>query len=222
MDLYFLPLACSMATRICLYEAGAAARFVEVDPNTKLASTGESLFTLNPTGLVPTVRLDDGELLTENITILQHLAETYPHAGLAPSDAIGRRKLRTWLSFVATELHKACFGVMLDAKAPPEAKTFAAQRVVPRLDRVAAHLEGREHVLDAFSVVDAYLVTVLGWSVVTPVDLGKWPVLEGYVARTRQRPSVARALAEEFALYTKSKTAPRPDESNRRVEIPSP
>ncbi len=35
MELYFSPLACSMATRIALYEAGADAKFIEVDPKTK-------------------------------------------------------------------------------------------------------------------------------------------------------------------------------------------
>jgi glutathione S-transferase len=35
MDLYFSPLACSMATRIALYEAGAEATYLEVDPKTK-------------------------------------------------------------------------------------------------------------------------------------------------------------------------------------------
>ena len=36
MDLYFSPLACSLATRIALYEAGAEARYLEVDPKTKI------------------------------------------------------------------------------------------------------------------------------------------------------------------------------------------
>ena len=35
MDLYFSPLACSMATRIALYEADSDASFLEVDPKTK-------------------------------------------------------------------------------------------------------------------------------------------------------------------------------------------
>ena len=35
MDLYFSHLACSMATRIALYEAGADAAYVEVDPKSK-------------------------------------------------------------------------------------------------------------------------------------------------------------------------------------------
>ena len=39
MDLYFSPLACSLASRIALYEAGADAHFIEVDPKSKRTST---------------------------------------------------------------------------------------------------------------------------------------------------------------------------------------
>ena len=35
MDLYFAPLACSMATRIALYEAGANAQYIHARPQAK-------------------------------------------------------------------------------------------------------------------------------------------------------------------------------------------
>jgi glutathione S-transferase len=42
---------------------------------------------------------------------------------------------------------------------------------------------------------------VLNWNVATPVDLKKWPVVLDYYNRLKQRPSIARALAEERELY---------------------
>jgi glutathione S-transferase len=48
MQLYFSPLACSMASRIALYEANAPARFIEVDPKTKRTLEGKDFFTINP------------------------------------------------------------------------------------------------------------------------------------------------------------------------------
>ena len=66
MDLYFSPLACSMATRIALYEAGAAARFLQVDGKTKRVADGSDFLSINPLGLVPALRTDHGEMLTEN------------------------------------------------------------------------------------------------------------------------------------------------------------
>ena len=76
MDLYFSPLACSMATRIALYEAGQQANFIEVDPKTKkVLKDNSDFYAINALGLVPVVRTDDGVILTENAAVLQHVAE---------------------------------------------------------------------------------------------------------------------------------------------------
>src|SRR5258708_13955898 len=83
MDLYFSPLACSLATRIALYEAGAEANFLEVDPKTKVVQNdGSDFFKVNPLGLVPTLRTDAGLVLTENAAILQSVADRFPPARL--------------------------------------------------------------------------------------------------------------------------------------------
>jgi len=66
-----------------------------------------------------------------------------------------------------------------------------ARDVQPAVDRA----------LEKFSVADAYLVTVLNWSQASGIDLSEWPDVLAYFKRIVQRPSVARALAEERALY---------------------
>jgi glutathione S-transferase len=49
MDLYFSPMACSLASRISLYEAGAKdVQFVEVDPKTKRTMAGTNYFEIYP------------------------------------------------------------------------------------------------------------------------------------------------------------------------------
>lgn len=49
MDLYFSPMACSLASRISLYEAGARdVQFVEVDPKTKRTMAGTNYFEIYP------------------------------------------------------------------------------------------------------------------------------------------------------------------------------
>lgn len=201
MKLYFSPLACSLASRIALYEAGADVTFVEVDPKRKTTSEGADFLAVNPLGLVPTLALDDGEALTENAAILQYLADRFPDASLAPRDALGRARLQQWLSFIGTELHKALYVPLLSPTAPEGAKEFAMSKASSRLAWVAAKLEGREYALGTFSIADAYLFAVLNWSSVTPVDLTAWPTIRSYHTRLRERPSVARAFAEERALY---------------------
>src|SRR5258706_6312096 len=119
MDLYFSPLACSLATRIALYEAGAEANYLEVDPKTKVVQNdGADFFEVNPLGLVPTLRTDDGLVLTENAAVLQYVADRFPQAGIATGPGMERSRLHQWLCFIGTELHKGLFVPMLDKKAP--------------------------------------------------------------------------------------------------------
>ena len=102
MDLYFSPLACSMATRIALYEAGAEANYLEVDPKTKVVQKDDSDFHgVNPLGLVPTLRTDDGLVLTENAAILQYVADRFPNAGIG-----GRTRHRAQPAASMAVLHR--------------------------------------------------------------------------------------------------------------------
>src|SRR5262245_34668030 len=124
MQLYFSPLACSLSARVALYEARALdpdvapVEFVQVDTHAQRTAGGADYRTIHGLGLVPALRLDDGELLTENAAILQYIAERYPRSGLVPGDALGRSRARQWLSFVGTELHAATYAPLLDPSAP--------------------------------------------------------------------------------------------------------
>ena len=201
MELYFSPLACSMATRIALYEAGAEAKFNQVDMRAKRVADGADFLTINPLGQVPVLRSDDGELLTENPAVLQYVADCYPQSGLAPARGSERYRLQQWLNFVTSELHKLVFSPLLNPAAPQGAKDFAREKAEARLAYLNDRLVGRDYLLDRFTVADAYLVTVLNWAQFASIDLAKWPAVRTYFARLQERPSVARALAEERALY---------------------
>ena len=205
MDLFFAPLACSMSARIALAEAGAAVNFIEVDPHTKrLLATGEDYRAINPLGYVPALRLDDGTVLTENAAILQYIADAHPAAELAPpkSDPLARTRLRQWLSFIGTELHKALFMPLVGRETPPEVRAWTARKYSSRLVYLDDKLNGREFLLDRFSVADAYLTTILNWTQATPeIDLDAYPNVKAYLERMRQRPSVAAALGTEAPLF---------------------
>jgi glutathione S-transferase len=151
---------------------------------------------------VPTLRTDDGLLLTENAAILQYVADRFPQAGIATGPGMERSQLHQWLCFIGTELHKGLFVPVLDKTASPEVKTYILGKGLSRLDHLENYLKGREFLLDHFSVADAYLVTVINWTMATPpIELAKWPVVKAYYERLRARPSIAKAIAEEFTLY---------------------
>ena len=203
MDLYFLPMACSMATRIALNEAGATATYLEVDQKTKrVLSDGSDFRAVNPLGLVPTLHTDDGVVLTENAAILQYVADRFPDSAIAAGSGLDRSRLQQWLCFIGTELHKGLFNPLLTETAPAEVKAYALQKGLPLLDYLDAQLEGRDYLLDRFSVADAYLVTVLNWTTaLPPIDLNRWPAIKRYYDMHRARPSVASAIAQEYELY---------------------
>ena len=204
MNLYFSPMACSLASRIALYEAGVGdVGFIEVDPKTKHTVDGPSTDyrKIYPLGLVPLLRIDDGTLLSENAAILQYIAGRYPAAKLAPADETGRARLQQWLCFIGTELHKGLFIPLFDQKAPDGTRAHTLQESKSRLQYLNDHLDGREYLLDSFSVADAYLYTILNWTVPTQVDLTNWPTVKRYHESLQARPSVAKAFLEEMGLY---------------------
>jgi glutathione S-transferase len=204
VNLYCAPLACSLATRISLYEAGAPATFTRVDTRAHRVADGSDFYAVNPLGQVPVLRTDDGELLTENSAVLQYVAEAFPAAQLMPQGSMARARLREWLSFISTELHKGVFIALLDPKAPEDAKSYAREKVASRLNVLQKHLAGREYLLDRFSIADAYLFTVLNWAGATAVDLSQWPAVQAFHQRMLERPAVARAFGEERDLWVKS------------------
>lgn len=195
MKLFYSPLACSMATRIALEELGRAAEYIAIDHATRLAPDGS---TIHPLGMVPVLHTDDGRILTENAAILQFVAAD---STLVPTDPWERAQLHQWLSFVGTELHKAVFIPLLDKTAPDGAKSYGLANAAARLAIVARHLEHRDFLLDAYSVADIYLVTILNWAQVTPIRLDAYPALVAFMQRMRARPAVARALELETRMF---------------------
>jgi glutathione S-transferase len=200
MELYFSPMACSLASRIALYEVGAEARFTSVD-KAKRTGDGGDYWQINPMGQVPALRTSEGWLLTENAAVLQYLAEAHTAAGLLPATADGRARVRQWLGFIGTELHKAVFVPLLDAKAGAEVKAYAMEKAALRLSVLEAHLSAHEHLEGGYGIADIYLAVVLNWAPYAGVDLAPWPAVKAFHRRINQRETVSRATREEFALY---------------------
>jgi maleylpyruvate isomerase len=60
---------------------------------------------INPAGLVPSLELDDGTVLTQSLAIMEWLDETYPAPPLLPADAFGRARVRSLAYMIACEIH---------------------------------------------------------------------------------------------------------------------
>jgi glutathione S-transferase len=198
MKLYYSPGACSMAPHIVLREAGYQFDTEKVDiPNKKTAAGGD-YWKVNPKGYVPALELDDGQVLTEVGVICQYLADKKADSGLAPKPGtMERYRLMEMLNFAASEVHKQ-LGALFNPKMTPEMKEVQIGVVERRLNALEKMLEGKQFASgDKFSVADAYLFTVLNWSNMHKIDLGRWPNVKAYVERVRARPKVQETMKAE-------------------------
>ncbi len=200
MKLYYAPGACSQAPHIVLREAGLPIELANVRFPDKVTDDGEKLTDVNPKGAVPTLRLDDGEVLTENAVILQYLADQAPAAGLIPAGGLERYRLLEWVNFVATELHKG-FGPLWNPATPAEFKQATREQLGKKFDYLQDALRDRPYIAgERFTIVDAYAFVVQNWTAMHDIDLSRWPGLTAFVARVAQRPAVRAVLEAEGLL----------------------
>jgi glutathione S-transferase len=200
MKLYYSPGACSMASRISLYEIGQPAEFVRTDIRAKRTEDGRDFREVNPLGYVPALELDGGEILTENEAVLPYIASLKPGTIAPQGDALTEARLHQALGFLGSELHKA-FGPFF-ANPQGEAREAAMTKLQSRLDFVERHLgDGREYWLgDRFSVADAYAFVVLSWADHFGISYDDRPNIARYLERIGQRETVRRALQDEGLL----------------------
>ncbi|MGH8307248.1 MAG: maleylacetoacetate isomerase [Gammaproteobacteria bacterium] len=59
---------------------------------------------VNPQGLVPAL-VDNGQVLTQSLAIIEYLEETHPQSPLLPKDALGRARVRALAQVVACDIH---------------------------------------------------------------------------------------------------------------------
>jgi glutathione S-transferase len=198
MKLYYAPAACSQAPHIVAREAGLAIELANVRFPDKVTDDGEKLTDVNPKGAVPTLRLDDGEVLTENAVILQYLADRAPGSELAlPAGGIERYRLLEWLNFIATELHKG-FGPLWNPATPDEFKQATREALGKKFDYLQERIGDGPYILgERFSILDAYAFAVLNWTRLHSIDIGRWPGLAAYLDRIAARPAVQETLRAE-------------------------
>jgi len=60
---------------------------------------------LNPQGLVPSLVLEDGTVLTQSLAIIEWLDETHPSPRLVPTDPIRRAKARAFALAISCDIH---------------------------------------------------------------------------------------------------------------------
>lgn len=191
MKLYYTPLACSLADHIALREADFAFTLERVDLKTRKTETGADFRVISPKGYVPALLLGDGELITENVAVLDWIAGQAP--ALSVAGPMGRTRVLEALTYITTEIHRAFKPMWHGAGAEDRARAAATvtQLMYPLADTLQAeYLFGSRP-----SVADFYLFVMLLWAEKFAVE-----VPAPFVAlrdRIRARPAVRAAMEVE-------------------------
>ncbi|MGC8517630.1 MAG: glutathione transferase GstA [Steroidobacteraceae bacterium] len=198
MKLFYSSGACSLSPHIVAQEAGIAVELQSVDLKTKTMKVEGDFLAINPKGYVPALQLDNGEVLTEGVSIVQYLADLKPETRLAPLPAsFERYRLQEMLTFINSELHKS-YSPLFNPATPAETRAEREAYLRRRYAIIEKQLTGRQYLFgDTFTVADAYLFTVTNWARMVKLDLGAFPNLLAYQARVAARPGVQAAMRAE-------------------------
>ncbi len=198
LTLYYYPGACSLAPHIILEEGEFEFELKLVDLHEKKTGSGRDFLEINPKGYVPALAFEDGTVLTEVVAILQYLGDQVPDKGLVPkSGTMDRYRLQESLSYLSSEVHKL-FGVFYDPNISDKYKDETKKKILSRFSYLSGQLGERAYLMgEQYTVADAYLFTLLGFTTHFGIELPSNSHLLEYMGRVLQRPSVVNTLKKE-------------------------
>lgn len=207
LKLYYTAHTCSLATHIVLEEVGADYSTVRIDFGKEQQKSADYL-KVNPKARVPALVTDKG-ILTETPAMLVYVAQSFPALRLAlMDDPFAFAQVQSFNSYLCSHLHVAHAHRMRGHRwvdADDAASIAAMQRKVPESVGAGFELIEREMLKgpwvmgEHYTICDAYLFTLAQWMEKDGVDPARIPRVVDHRRRMSERPSVKKAIAEEFA-----------------------
>lgn len=155
---------------------------------------------INPQGLLPSLILDDGSVLTQSLAICEYLDEVHPEPPLLPADPVARARVRAFSQAIACDIHplqnlkvlKA-----LEARGQTQAETQAWSRevITGGFEALDALIAGQSHTFafgETPSLADICLVPQMANARRFGVEL-RWPRLQAIEAACAALPAFADA-----------------------------
>lgn len=198
---YTHPMSRGRIIRWMLEEVGAPYETVLLDFATTAKS--EAFLRLNPMGKVPTI-VHDGRVVTEGAAICAYLAEAFPEAGLAPTEA-ERADYYRWLFFAAGPVDQAMTAHSLGLEAPADRQALAGYGTYDlAVDTLEKAVSATPYIAgDRFTAADVYVGSMVGWGMSFGL-LPKRAAFEAYLGRVYERPAAVRAREIDDALIAKA------------------
>jgi glutathione S-transferase len=201
MTLYYCPPGCSLASHVALEESGLD--YTPHAVNVKDPKERMTLVKLNQTGKVPTLVVD-GQVLTENVAILNYIATAAPGAKLVPDGSLARAQCISLLGWYASTVHIAfrqSFRPELfsEAEAAHDGIRKSGREGFWRgLQTMDSRLADQPFMMgERFSIADTYILVFYNWAKIGSYPVESLPNLTSCKDRLRQRPAVRKVLERE-------------------------
>jgi glutathione S-transferase len=194
---YTNPQSRGRIVRWMLEETGAEYRTEVVD----YASTmkAEPYLSINPMGKVPAI-VHNGRIVTECAAICAYLADAFPEAGLAPTEA-ERADYYRWLFFAAGPLEQAITNNFAKfVPSPEQGRMFGYGNYDLAVDTLEKAVSAHPYIAgDRFTAADVYVGSAVGWGTMFGT-LPKRDAFADYYARVSARDAYKRGNALDDAL----------------------
>ncbi len=201
LDFYYTTTTCSFAAHIALEEAGGhyESHFVKLyKPDGR-----ETYLRVNPLGTVPALAVN-AVLITENVAILNFVADAFPQAGLRPADPLGAARVNALLGWFASTAHLDRRQARAPGRFCPDPATHEALATVGRarlwqdFQRVDHLLAGRDWLVgDRLSLADCYAMVFWAWGLIDEHPMRELSNFSALATRMLARPAVRRVLERE-------------------------
>ncbi|MBK5414711.1 glutathione S-transferase N-terminal domain-containing protein, partial [Pseudomonas sp. TH31] len=159
---------------------------------------------INPGGVVPALQTDDGWILTENVAILNYLADIFPAQRLGGDGTpLGRAEVNRWLGLINSDVHQSFKPLVRperyldDTLRYEELHKHSRLRLRSLFEQLNNQLADREWLAGHRSFADPYLFVTLRWARIKEVDLSGLVHLPLFVQRMRADPGVMAATQQE-------------------------
>ena len=205
LTFYYVPNTCALASHIALEEAGADYTGVRMNFADEDQKKPDYL-AINPKARVPALVTERG-VLTETPAILVYLCQQYPGANMAPvDDPFELARVQSFNSCLCSTVHVAHAHRRRGHRWTDDPAAQAAMRAwVPQSVGECFRLIEEEMFAgpwvmgEACGVADFYLFTLTQWLEGDGVDIAALPKIQDHHQRMALRPSVVRALEQEFS-----------------------
>jgi len=201
--LYWAADTGAFAPQIILEEVAANYKLVLLNYDAH-EETQADFLALNPRGQIPALMLPDGTVISESAAMVLHIADAHPEANLLPAlGSIDRAKVYRWLFYAVANLYEACLRFSYNDRFVEGATAAALVKKTARLDidqywdlleKDLQHNSSSGPYLlgNQYSVIDPYLLMLIGWHESPATLLKRCPNLAALFNAVRQRPAVSK------------------------------